>query len=180
MAQKVLLIHGWGGSDAPHWQAWLAGEIARNYGCVYFLKFSNVEYPDLQTWSNELLDTLDNFQPDIVICHSLANTLWLHLCNEKKLKTVKELFLVAPPSMHCNIEELQSFFPLLTPKTLYAQNALLISSDNDPYMTLQEAKELQEALKIKMEIIPNGGHINAESGFGAWDWILKQLNSKKV
>jgi len=29
MAKKVLLLHGWGGSDFPHWQSWLAGEIAK-------------------------------------------------------------------------------------------------------------------------------------------------------
>ena len=26
---KVLILHGWGGSDAPHWQAELACEIAK-------------------------------------------------------------------------------------------------------------------------------------------------------
>ena len=29
MKERVLLLHGWGGSDYPHWQSWLAGELKR-------------------------------------------------------------------------------------------------------------------------------------------------------
>ena len=175
MSKKVLIIHGWGGSDEPHWQAWLASELARNYGCVNFLRFSDVEYPHLSTWSNELVDALEDFKPDAVVCHSVANTLWFHLCNEKRIKPVKELFLVAPPSMSCSIKELQSFFPIHTPKTLYCNKAILISSTNDPYMSIGEAKKLQNDLNIKMKILENAGHINADSGYGKWPWILEQL-----
>ena len=177
MTQKVLLIHGWGGSNNPHWQAWLAGELAKDYGYVHFLKFRDVEYPHLSAWSNELVDVLDEFKPDVVICHSLANTLWFHLCNEKRLQVIKNLILVAPPSMQCNIDELKSFFPILTPKTLYARDAILVCSDNDPYMDLEEAKKLQNNLKIKMKTLQNAGHINADSNYGEWHWMLEYVKS---
>lgn len=177
MSKKVLIVHGWGGSDAPHWQAWLAGELAKDYGCVKFLRFNEIEYPHLSAWSNELLDALDDFKPDVVVCHSVANTLWFHLCNEKRLQVVKELFIVAPPSMTCDIPELKSFFPIHTPKTLYASKAILVSSTNDPYMTLDEAKKLQTSLGIKMKVLENAGHINTDSGFGEWPWILEEVKS---
>ena len=176
MTQKVLLLHGWGGSDYPHWQSWLAGEIAKEYGCLYFLRFSDVDRPKLSTWTQELERALQEFQPDIVICHSLANTLWFHLCNENKIiKEVEKLYLVAAPSLDSNIQELQEFFPLSVPSKLYAKEALLISSTNDPYMSLENAKKLQEDLKIPMKILQDAGHINNESGFGEWRWMLKEL-----
>ena len=159
MSKKVLIVHGWNGSDAPHWQAWLAGELAKDYGYVHFLKFNDIDYPHLSAWSNELLDAIDEFKPDVVVCHSVATTLWFHLCNEKRLQVVEELFLVAPPSMTCDVPELKSFFPI-----------------NDPYMTLDEVKELQTSLGIKMKVLENAGHINADSGFGEWPWILEQIN----
>lgn len=177
MSKKVLIVHGWGGSDTPHWQSWLASELAGDYGYVYFLKFSDIEYPSLLTWGNELVDALQEFKPDVVVCHSLASTLWFHLCNEKRIEIIKELFLVAPPSMSCDIEELQSFFPIKTPKTLYATKALMISSTNDPYMPLDEVKVLQNKLNIKMEILQDAGHINTESGYGEWPWILEKIKS---
>ena len=33
---RILILHGWGGSDFPHWQSWLAAELAKNGYPVYF------------------------------------------------------------------------------------------------------------------------------------------------
>ena len=175
MEKKVLILHGWGGSDSPHWQSWLAGEVAKDYGKVSFLKFSDFENPKLDVWKKELKDELKEFQPDIVVCHSLANTLWFHLCNTKNLSEVKKLFLVAPPSMSCNIKELEEFFPVEVPHNLNAKEIILVTSTNDPYLNQAEAKELQSSLNIEMKILQNAGHINADSGYGKWDWILEEI-----
>lgn len=173
MQKKILLVHGWGGSNFPHWQSWLAGELAKEYGTVSFLKLSNFDFPDLAIWKKELQKEMRSFKPDIVICHSLANTLWFHLVNE--IKKVKKLYLVAPPSFTCNIKEIKEFFPLEIPTITNAQESLLICSTNDPYMNINEAKTLQKTLKIEMKILPNAGHINASSGYGEWPWILEEI-----
>jgi predicted alpha/beta hydrolase family esterase len=179
--KKVLIVHGWGGSDFPHWQSWLASEIAKEYGCVYFLRFSDVDNPKLKDWSDELTDALNEFKPDIVVCHSLANTLWFHLANQQKLTEIQKLFLVAPPSMHCHIEELKEFFPCQCPSKLYSKETLLIGSTNDPYMDESELIRLQAELQVDLEVLKDAGHINTDSGFGEWDFILeevkKELNS---
>ncbi len=175
MGKKVLLLHGWGGSDSPHWQSWLASQIAKEYGKVSFLKFSNFDFPQKDLWKEELNKELDSFKPDIVVCHSLANTLWFHLCNEQNLQKVDKLFLIAPPSLNSNIEELNSFFPLTIPKKLYAKESLIVCSDNDPYMNIDEAKQLQKELNIEMHILENAGHINSDSGYGPWPWILNKI-----
>lgn len=78
--------------------------------------------------------------------------------------------------MNCNIEELKEFFPLQIPKNLYTKDALLISSTNDPYMSEKEAKELQQTLQIPMKILVDAGHINSDSGYGKWEWILTELH----
>ena len=175
MAKKVLLLHGWGGSDSPHWQSWLAGELAKDYGKVSFLEFSNYDFPNLGMWKKELKQELDEFKPDIVICHSLANTLWFHLCQEDNFIEVQELYLVAPPSLTCEIKELKSFFPVHMPTNPHAKKTILVTSTNDPYMTIDEAKELQSSLGVEMKVLQNAGHINADSGFGEWRWILKKI-----
>jgi predicted alpha/beta hydrolase family esterase len=178
MSKKVLLLHGWGGSDYPHWQSWLAGELAKDYGCVNFLKFSDFDHPKLAVWLREAKAALEEFRPDIVICHSLANTLWFHLCKQKKeLRELQKLYLVAPPSIECDIAELSEFFPVVVPKQLFAKEALLITSTNDPYMTQEEAKKVQKELDVPMKVIQNGGHLNADSGYGPWPWMLSEVES---
>jgi predicted alpha/beta hydrolase family esterase len=177
MQKKVLLLHGWGGSDYPHWQSWLAGELAKDYGCVNFLKFSDFDNPKLDIWLHELTFALKDFKPDIVICHSLANTLWFHACLTQELREIEKLYLVAPPSLHCDVTELSEFFPVDLPEDLHAHKTLLITSTNDPYMTQSEAQELQKKLGIGMKVIENGGHLNAESGYGNWEWMLSEVRS---
>jgi predicted alpha/beta hydrolase family esterase len=178
MRQKILLLHGWGGSDYPHWQSWLAGELARDYGYVNFLKYSDPHHPKLSVWLRETQAALEEFQPDVVVCHSLANTVWFHLCNMQKISAnIQKLYLVAPPSMECSISELQEFFPLKAPKKLYSDETLLITSKNDPYMTQEEAQTLQKSLNVAMKVIQDGGHLNAQSGYGAWPWILEDIQA---
>lgn len=176
---KILILHGWGGSDFPHWQSWLAGELAKEYGTVSFLKFTAPQTPLLGMWKKELLTHLKEFQPSIVVCHSLANTLWFHLCNEDDFEEVQTLYLVAPPSLECKIEELQSFFPLSVPSNPHAKKTLLITSTNDPYMSQDEAKLLQKALGVEMKVLENAGHINSASGYGEWTWILNEIQKGK-
>lgn len=178
MKQKILLIHGWGGSDFPHWQSWLAGKLAKDYNTVSFLKLSNFDTPKLGMWKEELREHLSDFRPDIVVCHSLANTLWFHLCNDGSIDEVQKLYLVAPPSLKCKIEELKEFFPLNVPTNPHAKEILLITSTNDPYMSEDEANTLQKKLGVPMKVLKNAGHINADSGYGAWPWILAEIKSK--
>ena len=123
----------------------------------------------------ELIAHLKDFKPDVVICHSLANTLWFHLCDTNSIEKIEKLYLVAPPSRKSNIDELESFFPLDMPKNPHAKEALLVTSTNDPYMSMDEAKELQESLGIEMVVLENAGHINADSGYGEWPWILEKI-----
>ena len=175
MSKKVLLLHGWGGSNFPHWQSWLAGELAKDYGNVSFLRFSNYDFPNFSTWKKELTTHLEDFKPDIVICHSVANTLWFHLCNTNAIEKVQKLYLVAPPSKKCDIVELESFFPLEMPKNAHANETILVTSTDDPYMSMDEAKELQDSLGVEMIVLENAGHINADSGYGEWPWILKKI-----
>jgi predicted alpha/beta hydrolase family esterase len=54
---------------------------------------------------------------------------------------------------------------------LFAEEVLLVTSDNDPYMTPEEALSLQKALGTEMKVLHGAGHINADSGFGEWPWV---------
>jgi len=175
VSRKVLLLHGWGGSDYPHWQSWLAGELAKAYGTVSFPLLDNPHFPSKNRWMRQVKAFLSEFKPDIVICHSLANALWFHLCHEGEITPVKHLFLVAPPRLDCTIDTIKSFFPLTPPSDLFAENVQLVTSTTDPYMTSSEADALQAALNVPMTVLENAGHINADSGYGEWPWVLEQV-----
>ncbi len=175
MSDRVLILHGWGGSDYPHWQAILATKIAKNYGTVSFPLIQHPHFPHLNRWKKEILKHLEKFTPDIVVCHSLANTLWLHLCSEMKAPHIKKLYMVSPPSIHTKHEMLKSFFPAPLPESLNADSVKFAVSDNDPWVSVDEVKELANRYNASLHIEPNGGHLNIESGFGEWEWIEKEI-----
>ncbi len=177
---NVLLLHGWGGSDFPHWQSHLAAEIAKEYGAVNFLKLPNFDFPVLEEWIQAATKALYECHVDIVVCHSLGNTLWFHLCNRALIqRNVHALFLVAPPRLDCEIEELQTFFPVEVPTNLYSEKTKLIVSDNDPYLSLEEANMLQKKLQVEMKTLHDAGHINTQSGYGNWPYIYDEIRRCK-
>ena len=179
MREKTLFLHGWGGSDAPHWQAWAAGELARDYGQVAFPLLDNPHFPTKNRWLKQFKQLLVDFQPDTVVCHSLANTVWFHLCNEGDIKRVKRLLLVAPPRLDLELDTIKTFFPVNAPVDLYADEVMLVTSKTDPYMTQDEAEALQKSLDVEMIVLEDAGHINEESGYGEWPWALKWLKKEE-
>ena len=175
---KTLILHGWGGSDHPHWQSELASKIAKNYGTVSFPLLDNCHFPSKNRWVRQVKNILHDFKPDTVVCHSLANTLWFWLCHEEEMIEVKRLFMISPPSLKTNESTIKTFFPCEIPHSIHAQEVTLIVSDNDPWITLEEAQAMAEAIGAEYHVIHNAGHINAESGFGKWGWIEERVLTK--
>lgn len=174
---KTLILHGWGGSDAPHWQAELACEIAKNYGTISFPLLDNCHFPSKNRWLKQVKALLEDFKPDTVVCHSLANTLWFWLC-EEDIIPVKRLFMVSPPSLTTEVDTIKTFFPCKLPQKLCAKEVQMIVSDNDPYIKIGEAQQMASHYDIPLTIIQNAGHINADSGYGKWGLIEKLVMEK--
>jgi hypothetical protein len=176
---RVLILHGWGGSDAPHWQAELAAEVAKNYGTVSFPLLDNCHFPTKNRWVKQVKQIIQEFNPTTVVCHSLANTLWFWLCEENAIPTVERLFMVSPPSLKTEEKTIKTFFPCSMPETLCAKKVQMIVSDNDPWVNIEEAEQLAAHYDIPLMIIENAGHINEDSGYGKWELIEKMVMEKK-
>ena len=175
---KTLILHGWGGSDFPHWQSHLASEIAKDYGTVCFPLLDNCHFPSKNRWSKQIKQLLEEFKPDTIVCHSLANTLWFWLCQEE-IATVEKLFMVSPPSLQTTEATIKTFFPCDIPSDIHAKEVHLIVSDNDPWIKLNEAKSIAKSIGATYTVVENGGHINADSGFGKWELIEKLVIKRR-
>jgi len=176
--KKTLILHGWGGSDFPHWQSHLASSLAKNYGIVYFPLLDNCHFPSKNRWLKQLKEILSAFQPDTVVCHSLANNLWFWLCESEEICEVEKLFMVSIPSLHTEEKTIKTFFPCPLPQNIYAKEVHILVSDNDPWVKLEEVKAIATQLNAKLSILEDAGHINADSGFGKWELIEKLVLEK--
>jgi len=174
--KKILILHGWGGSNDPHWQYWLSKQLPNLGYDVLFPELTNKDYPNLLIWKEELEDILKNYKPNIVILHSLANTLWMHILNSSKIN-VDTLLMVAPPNPVLDIFELMCFNTTKIPNYFGAKKGLMVASDNDIYFTKDGVEKLAKKMNIPLHILENAGHINSDSGFGEWSWILEWIKN---
>ncbi len=161
----------------PHWQAWLAQELVLRDTIVAFPQLRDAHAPQKEVWVRQALDAFKALSPDVVVCHSLGSILWLHLCAHLETH-VPKLLLVAPPRDHSDTPEVATFFPTPLPLDLHAHEALMVVSNSDPYMSIEESHTLAKALDIPLEILHEAGHINTAAGFGAWEWALEWVLAK--
>lgn len=177
--KKVLILHGWGGSDEPHWQWWVAQELEKKGYEISFPNLPNRDLPVLDVWLDTLKKEFDRFQPDIVLCHSLGNILWFHFVSKYEVKELDKLMLVAPVREDCDIEELKTFFPYPIPSDVRSKETIMVGSTNDEYLDLDEAIQLQSQLNVGFKVLQDAGHINADSGFGelscAVEWVEREI-----
>jgi predicted alpha/beta hydrolase family esterase len=176
---RVLILHGWGGSDAPHWQAELASEIAKDYGTVSFPLLDSCHFPSKNRWVQQVKKILLDFKPGTVVCHSLANNLWMWLCEEEDMIEINRLFMVSIPSFKTKEQTIKAFFPCPLPRNIYAKEIQILVSDNDPWVQLPEAKEIASHFNASLTILKNAGHINTDSGYGKWELIEKLVLEKQ-
>ena len=176
---KVLILHGWGGSDAPHWQAELASEIAKGYGTVSFPLLDSCHFPSKNRWVNQVKRILLDFKPDTVVCHSLANNLWFWLCEENDTIEIDRLFMVSVPSLKTKEKTIKTFFPCPLPQNICAKEVHILVSDNDPWVKVSEAEHIASRLGASLTVLENAGHINEDSGYGKWELMEKLVLDNK-
>ena len=81
--------------------------------------------------------------------------------------------MVSPPSLHTSEDTIKTFFPCEIPQDIHAKKVHMIVSDNDPWVKMDEAKDLAEHYDMPLTVIENAGHINDDSGYGKWEFIEK-------
>lgn len=182
----VLLIHGYTGSGPGHWQRWLAQTVSEHGGLADMPHFSDPDQPDRDTWLRELDTHLEAAPKDrerVVVAHSLGCYLWLHHAAREGIGHVDRVLLVAPPAPDFPEPAIKSFFPApLEPNGLRraATETRLVVGEGDPYCSMPAAKQLAEALRIEIDVLPDSGHINIDAGYGEWPAALKWVRSKTV
>jgi uncharacterized protein len=174
-SRSFLILHGLEGSGPGHWQTWLAARLRADTERVAYPDLPDAEMPSLHSWRERLQGEVEAL-PDgetIVICHSLSCLLWLHHVAEGGAQADRVL-LVAPPSESADVPQIAAFFPV--PLPALAGGARLVCSDADPYCPEGAATLYGEPLGIPVDVIPGGGHLNPEAGYGPWpaveSWCL--------
>jgi uncharacterized protein len=158
-----LIQPGWQNSGPHHWQSLWEARLGR---AATRVRQQNWMVPECSAWSGVLEETIRHAPPPVVIlAHSIGCLATVFAIANAP---VAALVLVAPTDAERSDAPgaLHTFTPI--PMTPLATPALLVASDSDPYCTLERAEGFAQAWKADLEIVTDGGHINADAGFGPW------------
>lgn len=188
MLPYVLLLHGHTGSGPEHWQSWLAGELANTGGVVDVPQLTDPDRPDLEVWLAELRHHLEAAPRDgerILLAHSCGALLWLHhaarLAENHDAPRFDRVLLAAPPGPRWTHPEVHGF----TPAPLDAAGVRraagwtqLVVGDDDETCSVDEAVVMAAQLKIDLDVIPRGAHLNTAAGYGPWPAVREWVDDK--
>lgn len=163
----IFVIPGWFGSCEKHWQSrWL-----RDLGGIRWIA-PNWEAPCEKAWVASLGEELRRLEePVVLIAHSLGVLAAIAALSEFNCPQVQAAFLVAPadPSPDATpAAEIGRFQAAIAGVQRLQIPALIISSQNDPYLSPSRAEILARAWGAECKNLGAVGHINVASGNGPW------------
>ena len=166
----ILIVPGWRDSGPGHWQTLWAESIE---GAVR-LHQDNWISPSRMAWVGRLAETiLAQNSPVILVAHSLGCIASTHLPFDVATRIHGALF-VAPADPERR-GPLIDFAPVPFHKLPY--RSVVVASSNDPYCPVRTAGAYARSWGSEFVRLQNAGHINIDSGFGAWPLGLALLQS---
>lgn len=160
----VLILPGLGGSGAKHWQSiW-----ETRYPDYVRVEQQDWDHPRCALWIAALESAVSKCAaPPILVAHSLACLLVPHWA-AWSTRPVKGALLVAPPDPNGPAfpAEAEGFTPL--PRKRLRFPSIVVASSDDPYATIGFSKGIADHWGSRFEPMGATGHINGDSGLGAW------------
>lgn len=162
--EKVLILHAWHSQPRDHWYPWLKKELERKNYQVFLpeLPTMNTDLPNMELQLNHIDKTLDIDGQTIIIGHSLGCLLALRLAERK---SYQKMFLVAGWDFDDLTKEHKLFWQNKINHQQIKKNVEKIycfSSDNDPYITLFQVREMSKRLEGKFILVKGAGHFTGK------------------
>ncbi|MBU0760931.1 MAG: alpha/beta hydrolase [Nanoarchaeota archaeon] len=183
---KFFIIHGSYGSPKENWFPWLKERLEEEGNNVFVPEFPTPNNQSLDNW----MKVFDDFyssevgEDSIFIGHSLGPAFILSILERLNIK-VKACFFVSGFLGLLGNPEFDEVNKTFIAKEFdwerirkNCENFYVYHSDNDPYVSLEKAKELAEKLGTEVIIVKNAGHFNESSGYLKFELLLKDIEIK--
>ena len=182
---NVFIFHGTGGYPEENWFPWLKKELEKLSCRVIVPKFPNSENQSLRNWLDILKDYNQFYDKGtILVGHSLGGAFLLRVLEQSKIE-IKASFLVAAPVGMLPIKNYESDRLFLGNFNFdwkkirsHCKKFFAFHSDNDPYISLNNGKELAKNLNVDLYFIPNAGHFNKSAGYTEFKILLEKIKKE--
>lgn len=185
--KRAFIVHGWSGSpDGNDWIPWAKKQLEAKGYQAQALSMPDKDHPKIETWVPYLAKVVGELQEtDILIGHSMGcQTILRYLEGLPGDKKVSKVILVAGFISLMGLTEDEWVVakpwvdaPLDLEKVKqHANSFIAIFSDNDPYVPLEENKQVfEEKLGAKVIVEANKGHFAEDDGIRKLPVLLELI-----
>jgi hypothetical protein len=165
---RYLIIPGWAGSGPDHWQSHWERELP---GAAR-VAMADWDLPRRADWVKTLDEAVRaSAEPPLLIAHSLGCVAVAHWAAEaaaRARRAVRGALLVAPADLDRETAPPVLFEFRPVPRAPLPFPAHVVASDDDPYVSLERARQIAADWGGGLTILRAAGHINSASGYGPW------------
>jgi predicted alpha/beta hydrolase family esterase len=181
MTKQIVIVHGTCGSPEGNWFPWMKAQLEEKGHQVFVPEFPT---PDNQSYSSwrEIFYGL-NIQPQnaILVGHSVGSPFVIRLTAESKTP-YKAVFAIAPFIARLGLPDFDKLNASFVDPSVDWQRAtrgaskrLCFCGSNDPYVPHALSVDFADKWQSELRTVPNGGHLNAESGFYQFPDLLGEI-----
>lgn len=174
MRHTTLIVPGFRGSGAAHWQTWFEQQLpdARRVSGIDW------DVPCLDDWVEQVVREIDAAPSPIwLVAHSFGCLATVVAAAQREDK-VAGVFLVAPADpwrfVKSGLRELKPSNEQLDtidhdlPQSRLGFNSMVVASSNDPWVKITVAGYWAQRWGSHFISVGDAGHINIDAGFGPW------------
>jgi predicted alpha/beta hydrolase family esterase len=164
--KRAVIVHCWSGSPQYCWYPWVKAQLEQRGFRVTVPAMPDADAPKLATWLPALIQTVGEPDEELyLIGHSIGSvTILRYLEQLPEQSKVGGIVLVAGFTDPLGFKELENFFSvpldLEGAKEHLAKGAVLVHSDDDPYVSLHFGHELKEKLGAELKVLPGMKHFS--------------------
>lgn len=180
---NYLVVHGAYGSPQENWFPWLKQKLEQKKSKVFDPQFPTPENQNIEAWYKIAESALKECDPKntILIGHSTGAVFVLRMA-ERTDQPFRAIFSLCPFMQDLGnavFDPLNASFikPPFNAKACQrgASKIVCFAGDNDPYVPLSYTQDLANKVNADLNIVRNGGHLNAASGYLEFKELLDRV-----
>ncbi len=175
--KKAIIIHGWGGSPKQDWLQWVKQELEKKGFKVIVPEMPDTFFPKISSWISKLKEVSGKIDKDTYFighsigCQAIMRFLerlpenvkvggvvlvagWFNLSDDTWDENYTQEIAEPWIKNEINFDKIK----------LHTNKIVDIASDNDPYVSLDDAEIFKNKLDAEIIVLKDKGHISGEDG----------------
>jgi predicted alpha/beta hydrolase family esterase len=171
--ETILIVPGLRGSGPRHWQSWFETRLPN---CRRVMQ-RDWDKPDLRAWSSAVRREIARAPGrSWIVAHSFGCLAAVHSCGFVDTRIAGAMLVAPAEPSHFGVE-------LALRRERLGFPALLVASENDRWISAEQARSWAEIWGAEFVDAGPAGHINVASGHGPWPeglGLLKRLQDSSI